>query len=235
MNRQDAFNLLTGRSLYRAFLRARDRSPARRWWVRLIYFWAWDGMHYDRLTHHSLKMGAHSYGVRHETVQFSTGREELIVGKYCSIAAGVRVVFGEHPLARVSTFPLRTLLTPNGANQDAFEKGPVVVGSDVWVGTDALIMSGVTLGHGCVVAAGAVVTKDVPPYAVVGGVPARFIKFRFTPQQIEQLLSIAWWDWPEAKIRAQMDDFYEEIETFISRHAVAPEAPNANLLQQTAS
>ncbi len=223
MNRQDV-RRHAGRA-YRALLRARDKFPLRRWWIRRVYFWAWDGMRHDEFTHPFLQMGAHSYGVKHETVQFPTGREQLIVGKYCSIAEGVRVIFGEHSVSRVSTFPLKTVLTPDGTNQDASEKGPVILGNDVWVGTNALIMSGVTLGHGCVVAAGGVVTRDVPPYAIVGGIPARLIKYRFTPLQIERLLALAWWDWPEAEIRARLSDFYDDIDTFLARHIPAEDTP----------
>jgi hypothetical protein len=129
----------------------------------------------------------------------------------------VLFVFGEHRTDLVSTYPLRTLLTPDGRNHDATEKGEIAIGSDVWIGTRAMILSGVTIGHGAVVAAGAVVTRDVPPYAIVAGVPARVLRYRFDADTIERLLAIAWWEWPDERVRERMAEFYGGVGDFIAR------------------
>lgn len=127
---------------------------------------------------------------------------ELSIGKFCSIAKDVSIMLGgDHYVDWVTTFPLQYagshLLDKTG---HAKSKGAVTIGCDVWLGHGALILSGVTVGHGAVVAAGSVVTKDIPPYAIVGGNPARILRYRFEPEVIESLLDIAWWDWPIERI-----------------------------------
>lgn len=98
-------------------------------------------------------------------------------------------------------------------------RGDVVIGNDVWLGYKFTVMSGVTIGHGAIVAAGAIVTKDVPPYAIVGGIPAQVIRYRFDKKQIDDLLSIAWWDWDEEKIHNAMPLLLSrDIEEFIDRY-----------------
>ncbi len=104
---------------------------------------------------------------------------------------------------------------PKDANKDAVAKGGITIGHDVWVGARANILSGVTIGNGAVVACGAVVTKDVPAYAIVGGNPAQVIRFRFTEDQIKSLLEINWWDWPEDRILQFEPYFYGPIDIFI--------------------
>lgn len=162
-------------------------------------------------------LGRHSYGLEPWTLLFHTGREKVIIGNYCSLARDVLFVFGEHRTDLVSTYPFRTLLTPDGMNHDATEKGEIRIGNDVWIGTRATIMSGVAIGDGAVVAAGAVVTKDVPPYAIVGGVPARLIRFRFDEATIASLREIAWWNWPDERVRAELPMFYGQAGPFVER------------------
>ena len=128
----------------------------------------------------------------------------LRIGCYTSIASGVQILLGGlHRLDWVTTYPFPAFVDDLAHIKDyGGTRGDVVIGSDCWICTDALILSGVTIGHGAVVAAGAVVTRDVPPYAVVGGNPARFIRWRFPEATCQALLAIAWWDWPEAEILA---------------------------------
>ncbi|MDH6576241.1 CatB-related O-acetyltransferase [Kitasatospora sp. MAP5-34] len=136
-------------------------------------------------------------------VLYGYGPERLVIGKYCAIAAGTRFLMAgaAHPAMGVSTFPFtmfggswteRTLDLVTGMPS----RGDTVLGNDVWIGYQALIMPGVRIGDGAVVAAGAVVTADVEPYAVVGGNPARPIRRRYEDADIQRLLRAAWWDWP---------------------------------------
>lgn len=105
----------------------------------------------------------------------------------------------------------------NGPDQLVL-RGNTVVGNDVWIGARALIMSGVNIGNGAVVAAGSVVTKDVPPYAIVGGNPAKIIRYRFDASVIDKLQQIAWWDWPDDKIQAELPSLLSEPDAFLTRH-----------------
>jgi acetyltransferase-like isoleucine patch superfamily enzyme len=137
------------------------------------------------------------------------------IGKFCSISAEVFVGLGQHPLGdRVSTHPLFYLHRPeNGwdvADRDfQREYFPTSVGNDVWLGHRASLKGGITVGDGAVVGAGAVVTADVPPYAIVAGVPAKPIRYRFDPETIEFLLRLKWWDRDEAWLRANWQAFHD--------------------------
>ncbi|GGV01268.1 acetyltransferase [Actinomadura cremea] len=139
----------------------------------------------------------------HRNVLYAYGPERLVIGKYCAIAAGTRFLMAgaEHPTMGVSTFPFamfggdwteRTLDIVTGMPS----RGDTVVGNDVWFGYRAIVMPGVRIGDGAIVAAGAVVTSDVPPYTIVGGDPARTIRRRFDDADVDRLLRAAWWDWP---------------------------------------
>ncbi len=98
-------------------------------------------------------------------------------------------------------------------------KGDIIIGNDVWIGAKSTIMSGVTIHNGAVIAAGSTVTKDVPPYAIVAGNPGKIVKYRFTENQIQDLLSIAWWDWEESRIKEEATLLWSDgIEDFIKKH-----------------
>ena len=164
-----------------------------------------------------IKVGRFTYGVGEQTALLFRDDDLVEIGSYCSFAFGVVIVAsGEHFYERVANFPFRAAWLGD-SDADTHRKGPVRIGNDVWVGAKATILSGVTIGDGAVVAAGAVVVDDVPPYAIVGGVPARVLKFRFSPDVVAQLLAIRWWDWPEVEVRAHMDLFYADVEMFIAR------------------
>ena len=134
-------------------------------------------------------------------------REELIIGKFCSIACGTKFLFNcaNHTLKSLSTytFPLfyeEWELEKSNITTAWDNKGDIVIGNDVWIGYEAVIMAGVHIGDGAIIAARAVVTKDVPPYTIVGGTPAKEIRKRFDAEVIEQLLILKWWDWSTDKI-----------------------------------
>lgn len=121
----------------------------------------------------------------------------LRIGKFCSIARGVTIVLGgEHRTDWITTFPFNALcLDFNYIKGHPKSKGDIIIGNDVWIGSDAKILSGVTIGDGCVVGSSALVTKDMPPYSIWGGNPARFIRYRFEQEIIDSLMRIKWWDW----------------------------------------
>lgn len=139
---------------------------------------------------------------------YPVNREKLIIGKFCSIACGAKFLFNSanHTLQSLSTYPFPILFEewelPVEDIPLAWDnKGDIVIGNDVWIGYEAVILAGVTIGDGAIIGARAVVTKDVPPYTIVGGVPARVIRRRFAPQTAERLASLQWWNWPEEKLR----------------------------------
>lgn len=134
-------------------------------------------------------------------------REKLIIGKFCSIACGTKFLFNcaNHSLKSLSTytFPLfyeEWELEKSNITTAWHNKGDIVIGNDVWIGYEAVIMAGVHIGDGAIIAARAVVTKDVPPYTIVGGTPAKEIRKRFDAEVIQQLLILKWWDWSTDKI-----------------------------------
>ena len=143
------------------------------------------------------------------------------IGRYCSINETVTLVPGsEHRLDAVTTCHFYWTMGV-GEPEESLSRGPITIGHDVWVARDALVMSGVNIGHGAAVAARAVVTKDVEPYEIVGGVPARHIGWRFEEQIREELLKIGWWDWPVEKVLAHRTQLYgrgDAVVDFIARH-----------------
>lgn len=157
------------------------------------------------------------------------------VGRFCSIAENVRIAIGNHPTSVfVTTFPSFYYNTESQIGftfhksipiYEGFKKYPeedknyqVVIGNDVWIGCNSIILGGVKIGDGAIIGAGAVVTKDVAPYSIVAGVPAKVIKYRFTEEQIDILESIKWWEWPIEKIQnnyllfSNIDSFIENTQ-----------------------
>lgn len=139
---------------------------------------------------------------------YPVNHDKLVIGKFCSIACGAKFLFNSanHTQTSLSTYPFAIFFDEWGLRMqdvaDAWDnKGDIVIGSDVWIGYEAVILAGVTVGHGAIIGTRAVVTKDVPPYTIVGGVPAKPIRKRFADDVIEKLLALRWWDWPAEKIR----------------------------------
>lgn len=134
--------------------------------------------------------------------------DRLVIGKFCSIACGAKFIFNcaNHALRSLSTYTFPLFFEewdlPKSAVASAWDnKGDIIIGNDVWIGYEAVIMAGVTIGDGAIIGTRAVVTKDVAPYSIVGGIPAREIRKRFAPEVVERLRELKWWNWPEEKIR----------------------------------
>ena len=138
---------------------------------------------------------------------YPVNRDRLIIGKFCSIACGARFLFNSanHTLSSLSTYPFPLFYEEWGLDRKDVarswdNKGDIVIGNDVWIGYEAVVLAGVTIGDGAVIGARAVVTGDVAPYTIVGGVPARPIRKRFSEETVSALLRLRWWDWPKDRI-----------------------------------
>jgi chloramphenicol O-acetyltransferase type B len=155
-----------------------------------------------RLQYPRYTVGVGTYGIP-EVLEFGDDTV-LRIGSYTSIAAGVRILLGgEHRTDWLTTYPFPAMMKGLEDIKDyAPSKGDVVIGSDCWICAGAMILSGVTIGHGSIVAAGAVVTRDVAPFSVVGGNPCKFIRWRFDEDVRQQLLDAAWWDWPMDEVKS---------------------------------
>ena len=181
----------------------------------------------EHYTMEPLSRGRYSYGdpLIARSVQ---DRENVHIGAFVSIGPDVVLQDGgSHRTDWVTTFPLRVCLDLPGAYEDGHPrgKGNIVIGNDVWIGRGARVLSGVTIGDGSVVGAYGVVTKDVSPYSIVGGNPAREIRKRFSDRQVASLLRIAWWDWPLEKIVACVDELSDaDVDAFIARHGTVRQA-----------
>ncbi|CAK7032245.1 MAG: Virginiamycin A acetyltransferase [Eubacterium sp.] len=148
--------------------------------------------------------------------QYPINHDRLVIGKFCSIACGARFLFNSanHTMRSLSTYPFPLFFEEWGLDSKDVtaawdNKGDIVVGNDVWIGYEAVVLAGVTIGDGAVIGTRAVVTKDVPPYTIVGGVPAQPIKKRFPDKAVADLLEIRWWDWPREKIARNLTAIQE--------------------------
>ncbi len=177
-------------------------------------------------------VGRHTYGMEHVKIRRWPEMKQhynLVIGHFCSIADDVEVYLGgNHYTHLVSSFPFGIVGNKSFPNATKIEsnlnlngsycKGDVIIGSDVWIGSHVTIMSGVKIGSGAVIAANSHIVKDVPAYAMVGGNPARVIKYRFSETQIEKLLSIKWWEWSDEKINENMKYILNpNIDVFIEK------------------
>jgi len=175
---------------------------------------------YEQGVFDDVVIGRYSYIASHAAINMAT------IGRYCSIGPYIICGYGDHPANWLSTSPVfysvekQCGITFTDVTQFK-ERRRITIGHDVWIGARVYIRDGMVIGNGSIIAAGAVVVKDVPDYAVVGGVPARVIRFRFSPDIIERLLSIAWWNWPISEIVSAKDNFVrDDVSTFVKSLSV---------------
>ena len=176
------------------------------------------------ITNPNIKIGAYTmyndfvnnpinFEISNVLYHYPINHDKIIIGKYCSIACGAKFIFtsANHTLKSLSTYPFPLFWEEYGLEQkdvtQAWDnKGDIIIGNDVWIGYEAVIMSGIHIGNGAIIGARAVVTKDVEPYTIVGGVPAKPIKKRFNDDTIKKLQSICWWDWDKEKVLEKIND-----------------------------
>lgn len=174
----------------------------------------------EHITRFGFQIGEHTYGK--PILRWWGEKARLIIGRYCSIADGAMIYLGgNHRTDWVTTYPFSALnkLWPEAAGIKGHPatRGDVVIGNDVWLGGQCVIMSGVTIGDGAVIATRAVVTKDVAPYRIVGGNPAKVIGQRFGDMTVERLLKVCWWNWPDEKVRRYIPLMLNDnIEAFLT-------------------
>jgi len=190
------------KKLIRNFIRKYDGGEMYSIWLRKIF-----------KDYHNISIGEGSYGgcFKIENINGNT-----VIGKYCSIANNVYIYNRDHPCRYVSTHPI--FFNEHYGNipeNNLIEYKKKVIGNDVWIGQNAIILASVMqIGDGAVIGAGAVVTKDVPDYAIVAGVPARILGYRFDDDTIDRIKKSKWWDWDLKKIRSNIDNFYNAIGFF---------------------
>jgi virginiamycin A acetyltransferase len=179
----------------------------------------------------SIKIGKYTTRSVLPYIISSETTDRVVIGSYCSIAHGVILITHpghvppkEYPEHRVATYAVAHVRR-KGLKEHGFlpsyylpeKRNFVAIGNDVTIGANVIILPGVTVGDGALVGAGSVVTHDVPPYAVIAGVPAKILKYRFSQEKIKKLLKIAWWNWSEEKIYDNMDYFYGKVDDFIDK------------------
>jgi len=174
----------------------------------------------DGIQKYKWAIGDHTYG----SVSILEPRMANVkIGKFCSIAGGVTIILGNHRTDTVTTYPFSSLKQYwPGARRDAIEdhstNGDVVIGNDVWIGRAVTIMSGVKIGDGSVIAANSLVNKDVEPYSIVAGTPAKKIKLRHTEKTVSALLKIKWWDWDDSLIDSRLSDLLSDVDSFVLKY-----------------
>lgn len=183
--------------------------------VSYLSLWVKSNIDYRCYIGPIVKISNSSVG-KYSRIRFLTSINDCCIGNYCSISKSVRVGLGRHPLNYVSTNSIFYSHKPNEVRSDwvreiSFkEHKKTVIGNDVWIGEYAVIIGGVSIGDGAVIATRAVVTKDVPPYAIVGGIPAKIIGYRFSEEVIDALLDLKWWFWDDEKITKNLHLFTRE-------------------------
>jgi len=184
------------------------KSPEPRWLL-----WGGEALEADPPL---IRTGDHTYFKGYpRAYRYEPTDPPVTIGRYCSIANDVEFLLGgEHHPEFATTYPLETRV------DQVASRGPITIGNDVWIGHASTILPGVKIGTGAGIGAGAVVSKDVPPFAIVGGVPAKVIRFRFDEKVQEGLLRLAWWDWSREQLEVAIPDFRKmSAEEFVEKYS----------------
>lgn len=161
-----------------------------------------------------ISIGDFSYGPI-EVLSWRNSNEKLMIGKYCSIASGVKFILGgNHHTSKFMTYPIKNKLIDKSV--ESFTKGPIIIEDDVWIGTDSIILSGITIGKGSVIAAGSVVTKSFPAFSIIGGNPAKILKYRFEDEIIQNFENIDYNKIDQIFLKNNIELLYREVDTEIS-------------------
>ena len=219
-----------------AIVRLYRFRPLRRWCIRRLGKWEGNRMHsytlrvlMDRF--HGVRVGAYSYGPCLKPGQFPRGVE---VGRYASIADGVRVFLRNHPTDWLSSHAFFFNRVLGYVERDTVTPGSLWIGHDAWIGENAIITPGCTrVGIGSVVGAGSVVTKNVPDFAIVAGTPAKLIRYRFPEQTRETILASRWWEQPMSEVRRHMDAMTRPVPEQASDHPLLSGDSPAGAADQT--
>ena len=177
----------------------------------------------DYTIYNDFKNNPKNFEINNVLYHYPINNDKLVIGKFCSIACGAKFIFNSanHTLSSLSTYPFPIFfeeweLDVKNITNAWDNKGDIVIGNDVWIGYEVVIMAGVTIGDGDIIGTGAVVTKDIPPYTIVGGIPAKPIRKRFKQETIDILLKIKWWNWSDEKIYKHILDIHNgNIENLI--------------------
>lgn len=143
--------------------------------------------------------------------EFFSIQNPIIIGNFCSIARHTAIQEHNHDMKKITTYYIQQRVFGEKIGIDAVSKGPVIIGNDVWVGTQSVILTGVTVGDGAIIATNSVVTENVPPYAIVGGTPAKIIKMRFSEDIVSKLMEVKWWNWDIERIKRNYDLFHGDL------------------------
>lgn len=171
----------------------------------------------------NVSIGKHCWGLPY--IVNSASGDTVIIGNYCSFGRNCIIVPNnghipeekQYERLRVSTFPVAAIYGWKDEYFLPMKHNYVFIGNDVWVGVNTVILPGVKIGDGAIVGAGAVVTHDIPPFAIVAGVPAKVLRYRYSEEQRVKLQKIAWWNWPDKDVAANCDYFHKDIDVFIER------------------
>lgn len=197
--------------------------------VKILSKIVWETVVSKFARNNSVQIGAYTYGTP-KIITDNNKNSRITIGKFCSIANDVLITNDNHSYRRIANYPLESRVGKIKEKKikqrremiyEQPKEAQVNIGNDVWIGAGAIILPGVTVGDGAIIGAGAIVTHDIPPYAIIIGVPAKILRYRFTPKQIQKLLKIAWWNWNIEKIRMNSEKFFGDVDKFIEEFAVA--------------